>query len=92
MISDPKPLLKTVRCQHGNAWLVLSMPDDKTIQITGEWHTHWVDTKLTYDTVLKQPWSELLGTDTKVVNRARARATVNHWVQWLKARHSKSSL
>ena len=92
MISTDKSLLKTVRCQHDNAWIVLTMPDDVTILIEGEWHAHWVHTQLNYDALLKSSWSELLGTDAKVVNRAQAGDTLNDWIHWMKTRHANKPL
>ena len=86
---EQKLLLKTVRRECGNAWIVLSMPNDQTIQISGEWHAHWVDTQLTYDAIKSEPWEDLLAADIKVIHRARASNILNDWVKWMKERHSK---
>ena len=89
MVNRAETVLKTVRLHHGNAWIVISMPNDRTINLTGEWHANWLDTQLTYDTLLKNSWQELLGTATHIVNRTGASDTLNQWVKWMKARHSK---
>ena len=91
MTIEQNSLLKTVRCHDGNAWIELSMPDDSTIHISGEWHAHWVDTQLTYDALRSHSWRDLVAADIKVIHRARASNTLNDWVKWMKVRHSKEA-
>ena len=88
MVNRSDTLLKTIRLHHGNAWVVISMPNDKTISLSGEWHANWIDRQLTYDALLSNSWQELLGTETSIVNRTGASDTLNHWVEWMKNRHS----
>ena len=79
MVARPEPLLKTIRLHDRNAWIVISMPDDKTINLAGEWNAHWMDTKLTYEMLLAESWQVLLGAHTIIVQRTGAAQTLDVW-------------